>query len=279
MSEVYEAILRHRRDMTDWLIHFTKDVDSLPAREVLLRILVEGALRPGFAPKGNPPRSTIYSLVPAVCFTEQPLLAFRQYLQARSNASSMAGYGILIHKHDVYIAGGLPVIYGLGCAEELPATHPDYQPSRRLLDPKIISYKEQYRYVTFVPTRTPYPIDWSHEREWRWPQGKTPFIKDVFALGKVWSSSDGTYKARVHTFVRNDIDIPWIQEKICKAVIERTIGKIGLPDSEDYAQTWKHILPRVGLLSLETVQRELDQGRDNYARVEDLPNGAILSLV
>ena len=110
------------------------------------------------------------------------------------------------------------------------------------------------------------------------PKERHSFHKDVFALGKVWSSSDGTYKARVHTFVRNDIDIPWIQEKICKAVIERTIGKIGLPDSEDYAQTWKHILPRVGLLSLETVQRELDQGRDNYARVEDLPNGAILSL-
>lgn len=73
----------------------------------------------------------------------------------------MAGYGILIHKHDVYAAGGLPVIYGLGAAEELQPGHPLYDPTRRLLDPSRIGLAEQYRYVAFAPNREAFPLDWS----------------------------------------------------------------------------------------------------------------------
>ena len=139
MSTVYRDILRRRRDMTEWLIHFTRDRNGASAREVVRSILIEGALRPDFATRGTPPKNTIYGPSPAVCFSEQPLSAFLQYLAARADPSAMAGYGILIHKHDVYAAGGLPVIYGLGVAEELQPGHPLYDPTRRLLDPSRIS--------------------------------------------------------------------------------------------------------------------------------------------
>lgn len=113
--------------------------------------------------------ATIYGPAPAVCFSEQPLAMFAQYLAARADLAAMAGYGLLIHKHDLYVAGGLPVIYGLGLAREPGPGDDGYDPSRRLLDPTRISLYEQYRYVAFAPNRKPNPLDWSHEREWRWP--------------------------------------------------------------------------------------------------------------
>ena len=40
--------------------------------------------------------------------------------------------------------------------------------AQALLRPTDLPFDEQYRYVAFAPTRKPYPMDWSHEREWRW---------------------------------------------------------------------------------------------------------------
>src|SRR5436190_18328136 len=108
MSEIYRAILASRCDMTEWLIHSTRQVGDLHPGTALARILCEGVLRPGFALRGSPGRATIYGPQPAVCFSEQPLDAFASCVRARNDMAAMAAYGILLHKHDVYVAGGLP---------------------------------------------------------------------------------------------------------------------------------------------------------------------------
>lgn len=36
------------------------------------------------------------------------------------------------------------------------------------MDSSMLPEREQYRYVTYNPT-SQWPVDWSHEREWRWP--------------------------------------------------------------------------------------------------------------
>ena len=49
MASVYEQILAAREDMTEWLIHFTRGQPPATARDMLLKILSEGLLRPGWA--------------------------------------------------------------------------------------------------------------------------------------------------------------------------------------------------------------------------------------
>lgn len=277
---IYREILQRRRDMTEWLIHFTRDSCDVSALEILRAILIEGVLRPGFAARGNPPKKTIYGPSPAVCFSEQPLAGFLQYLAARANSSEMDGYGILIHKHDIYAAGGLPVIYGLGTVKELQPGHPSYDSLCRLLDPSQIGLSEQYRYVAFAPNRTPHPIDWSHEREWRWPSGAASFMKNALALGRIYSSGDkGAFKGRVNVFVRYDSDVTWLQGEIQHAWAKDQMGRISEPGAETYHQHWRDKILDVKVVSLATVKRALQDGQEVFARFEDLPSGALAPLV
>jgi len=277
---IYREILKRRRDMTEWLIHFTRDSNDALAREILRSILIEGVLRPGFAARDNPPKKTIYGPSPAVCFSEQPLAGFLQYLAARTNSSEMAGYGILIHKHDIFAAGGLPVIYGLNAVKELQPDHQFYDSFCRLLDPSQIDPSEQYRYVTFAPNRKPYPIDWSHEREWRWPSEAAVIINSMLALGQRYSNGDkGVFQRRVNAFVRYDSDVAWLQGEIQQAWAKDQIGRINAPKAEKYHLCWREKILDVKVVSLERVERELQDGQEVFARFEDLPSDALAALV
>jgi len=259
--------------MTEWLVHFTRYNPPFHPREVLSKILTEGVLRPGFALRGHPAKSTIYGPFPAVCFSEQPLAMFIQYLAARADWAAMAGYGLLIHKHDLYAAGGLPVIYGLG-ARELERGDDGYDPSRRLLDPTHISLYEQYRYVAFAPNRKPYPLDWSHEREWRWPS----YSGGPLELGHEYrSTSTGEFLARLHAFVEYDVDIPWLQGEIQRALEIDAAGKIS--ENSYYHLWWRPRLAEIFVISLETIGRELQVGRTEFSRFEDLPSEYRASLI
>lgn len=59
--------------------------------------------------------------------------------------------------------GARPVIYGLD--EHNNARCSQGRNGERILDETALPLIEQYRYVTYVPGK----IDWTHEREWRWP--------------------------------------------------------------------------------------------------------------
>jgi hypothetical protein len=218
---------------------------------------MEGVLRPGWATRGEWDESTVYGEIEAVCFSEQPVDAFIEYVNKRQNHKYVAGYGLFLHRNDVHAAGGLPVIYGLG------SCHVETRGDRRLIKADDLPLNEQYRYIVFSPNNIEHPIDWTHEREWRWP------ANSLFANGsKLFfiGLPQNQYKCRVHAFVEHDADIKTFQTRI-KGMMERDeVGKVGRPMVEDYDQYWKAKLLKMHLVSLETAKRE------GISRFEDWPD-------
>lgn len=112
-------------------------------------------------------RRTIYGTDPAVCFTEMPIAAFLEAgEQRKSKGEKMSSYGLVIPKTGLHHVGGRPVIYGLD--GDVQVKNGPY--GERRIETHLLPAKEQYRYVTYVPGQ----IDWSHEREWRWPLRNAP---------------------------------------------------------------------------------------------------------
>ena len=278
MANVYRAILRAREDMTEWLIHFTRAGGGTDARGVLLKILAEGALRPGRAVRGG--RPTIYGPQPAVCFSEQPLGAFLTYVDARAgDRFGPSSYGVLVHKHDAYVEGALPVIYGLNGAEEMDLDHPDYLAGARQLLPECVPLDEQHRYVAFAPNRDPHPLDWSHEREWRWtPAGYS--IEGCFALGGSGTAGGrGMSNGRCHVFVERDQDVEWLHAQLPVA-----LAAAAADDAEGrmagYRRAWwRNAVGEARVFSLETARRRLNENQRAYYRVETWPENARPYLV
>jgi hypothetical protein len=115
---------------------------------------------------------TIYGPDPAVCFTEMPIAAFVEAGLARATrGEAMSPYGLVFPKTAMFILGARPVIYGLSCRV---STSIDGTGARMIASTQLPPC-EQYRYVTYNPAAS-MPIDWTHEREWRWPLRDGPSI-------------------------------------------------------------------------------------------------------
>ena len=139
-----------------------EDADALT---VLKKILKDGYIHSGWSFRND--RATIYGLRSAVCFTEMPLYALVEYAKSRSVTGLVDSYGIAFNRGELFQAGARQVIYGLsGDKSEIgDKIYP------RILDPKCgIGYNEQYRFVdTNIKPEGYGSLDWTHEREWRWP--------------------------------------------------------------------------------------------------------------
>lgn len=59
----------------------------------------------------------------------------------------------------------------------------------RIIDQAQLALVEQYRFVTYAPSARR-PIDWSHEREWRWPLRDASGL-DTYDLPPVYSDIHG----------------------------------------------------------------------------------------
>jgi hypothetical protein len=186
----------NRYDLSDRLIHFFREVDlesasaptwpedtshaSISESTVLRPIfLLRHAIRLGrvyatWSIRND--RRTIHGHRPAVCFTEMPIAAFIEAGRARAAAGqAMSAYGLVFPKAAIFSEGARPVIYGL--STNATATG-GQQGVPRLLPPSALPLDEQYRYVAFNPATG--NLDWSHEREWRWPLTEDP-----------WDDADG----------------------------------------------------------------------------------------
>jgi hypothetical protein len=109
---------------------------------------------------------TVYGRNPAVCFTEMPLAAFIEAGEVRaSRDEAMSPYGLIFSKAALFQAGGRPVIYGLSTSPLIPSGNGG---GERIIPETSLPLAEQYRYVTYAPSSQK-RIDWTHEREWRWP--------------------------------------------------------------------------------------------------------------
>jgi hypothetical protein len=162
-----------RFDLTDYLIHFTRSNNGLPAFGVLKQIVTDGYLKGGWSPRSA--RKTVFGTEPAVCFTETPLNGFLDYVKKRKNLFAIDNYGIFVKKKDLFLSGGRSVIYGT------------------TLDPKEsqqgeywfidgLSQEEQYRYIL---TKINEKNDWMHEREWRWANWNRKSTLDGLPLWKI----------------------------------------------------------------------------------------------
>ena len=139
------------------------DPDAL---QVLLKIITDGHIRASWAFRNG--RPTIYGPRAAVCFTEMPLYALVEYAKQRRK-DSVRTYAVGVLKRELFATGGRPAIYGLsGKHMERRPNGTDYRGWPRYLAPSCgLAETEQFRYVA-MSMDSQRPIDWSHEREWRW---------------------------------------------------------------------------------------------------------------
>lgn len=278
MASDYERILQLRHDTTQWLLHFTHNAPDpndppfgcIYARDVLAKILIDGALHPGWSRRNG--RNTIYGPRPAVCFTEMPLLAFCQYLDARSNTGLISGYGVILHKKQVFAEGGLPAIYESHIVELEPGdTH--YAVGQRIVDSTHFPLNLQYRLVA-TNLGADRPIDWTHEREWRWPQQANHQGRATLSLaGSGWYGGKGASIGQPHVFVLNDADIPWLQQQLASS-----IPPAGSSNDHNVERYRQHLRESVGVISLDHVRRMVTSGQPAYARLDSWPSSALVDI-
>jgi hypothetical protein len=176
-----------RFDLSDYLIHFFRDVDLegkssiifpedmgwqnlhedffLPAFFLLRAALRNGRLWATWSFRNE--IRTIYGPSPAICFTEMPISAFLEAGTARhAQGQAMSPFGIVFPKRTLYLSGARPVISGL--SGDVHASVSILASGERMLPESVLHPLEQYRYVTFNLDGLK-NIDWTHEREWRLP--------------------------------------------------------------------------------------------------------------
>lgn len=185
-----------RYDLSDRLIHFFRDVDvtsddapatpehwgyssinedvDMPAFFLLRHCIRQGRIWATWSFRGG--QRTIHGPRPAVCFTEMPIAAFLETSRDRqAKGQAISSYALVLPKRPTFGVGARPVIYGLSTGAW--ATTDPGTGERRFPDAALPS-AEQYRYVAYDPSSG--KLDWTHEREWRWPSDEIP-----------WSDPDG----------------------------------------------------------------------------------------
>ncbi len=249
--------------MTDWVIHFTRNTEWGDAKSNLISIINTGVIVPNWAfGKGTP---TIYGCYPAVCFTEQPLWAFNHYVTTRNDPTNVTGYGLLLHKNDLFASGGLPVIYGVEKILCFNKGEIGYQEGKRIIKPEYFPYDEQYRFVNYNPNRDSYPIDWTFEREWRWSdKNDTANIGGYPLSGRTTFSSDKKYsQGRTHILVEKNSDVQWIQSSVTNVPLQ--------DQSNMYRNIWlQDLRTKVRIISMENVIANLNLGDSIFGKAETI---------
>lgn len=285
-----------RPDISDWLIHFVHDrnpilddsmyddideprpafrfTDGEPegieyswrlsdaeyviepdayAIQVVEKILHDGHIRAGWSwresrSKGLVP--TIYGESPAVCMTEMPLSSLLAYAKNRAKSQAVLAYGIALKKDEVFQAGGRQVIYGLS------GNHREISDVPRLLDPACgIGKQEQYRYVA-TSLGSERPIDWTHEREWRWAH---PPGLEIPGLS-LWLDDEPTWSSII-VIVSSDDEAEDMLAFIRKLADRR---------STNYEHQYcVEQIERVRVLSLARIERLLQD--NDVVRIDDIP--------
>lgn len=265
LPDYYDEKGKEHNILSEFDEAYYRITSDAPAFEVLLKIMHDGFIHSSWSLRNLTP--AIYGPKTAVCFTEMPLYALIQYAKFRGSYSGYVGnYGIAFRRNELYAAGGRPVIYGLSGehieAEKTPAGI--FQ--GRILDVEKtgIPIHEQYRYVATKLKKQyaygEYPIDWTHEREWRWalPDDKVGVPGIPFFLSKNYAD----YFSEIIIIVGTD-------EEQLEAIMHLKnlydAGSTGLGQEYDLNK-----IAATKVVSLETISKiqNLDM---NHVRIEDLP--------
>lgn len=232
---------------------------------VLLKIIEDGHIRSGWSFRNDCP--TIYGPRSAVCFTEMPLYALLEYASERED-TFVNCYAIGLLKQELFAAGGRPVIYGLSgvhseLAMPLTRTIPRYKWPRKL-DPSCeLGEQEQYRYVA-TKLNSSRPIDWTHEREWRWADrgdacscpGLPIFLKE-----------------EPHKFSQILIVVPTNDE--ASRVLDH-LKELYDSGSHNYGHEYrKQAITNTRVVSLEEVSTKVSPTDLSVLRLDDIPSASI----
>jgi len=263
MPPEWLKIRQARSDVTDYVIHWTRSTTNAngtftSAYDVLKSIIKYGYLIPSFAPKKRVTvgdrKNTIQGSNPAVCFTEQPLHSFVQSCCVLS--SRYQPYAVAIRKDRLFVYGGRPAVYG---DENLLAVLPD---------------DWKYLWVRYNPIPNTelggYPIDWTHEREWR-----ARAIK--YSYGSVGMSSEEGVPLLLPPQIAVPQPIwylPWILVKN-RAEVEAFHEFIaGLPQyrgTSGILRLYFETLKKAPIISLEDVETKVKNKDDRWSRLDTLP--------
>lgn len=225
------------------------------AFNVLQHILEDGHIRSSWAMRRG--RATIYGPRPAVCFTEMPLYALCSYAEARGDLL-VKEYAIAVKKEEFFAVGGRPAIYGLsGKFKELSpgSTWP------RLLDLECgIGEREMYRYVS-LNLGGNRPIDWTHEREWRWCDTRDRCSCPGLP---VWLGDEPITFSEVVVIVRTISEAEIVLEQLKKYYDRGWHDYLDIPYKRDLLETTK-------VLALEEVRNRFEGTMPPTIRLDDLP--------
>ncbi len=187
---------------------------------------------------------------PVVCFSEQPLSAFiRSYGTLTGRCKP---YGIAVRKDRLFEYGGRPVIYSDGSL--------------------LSSLSEEYKHlwVNFQPIPNPYfggyPLDWTHEREWR------ATVNEYHVL------EHGTYQMDgVPLLLPPDgktLLLPWILVRSTSEALEMRNWIKDLPEysgSNGMMKIYRENLRFAPVLALEVAEAKLAEGAHKWGRFDTLP--------
>lgn len=232
------------------------------AISVLLKIIEDGHIRSGWSFRGREnPKPTIYGPRSACCFTEMPLYGLIEYAKKR-NADSVSNIAIGLLKNEFFQAGGRPVIYGLSRAHEeiqQPKTGP-FMEWPRYLTPKCgIAEHEQYRYVA-TNIGGSRPIDWTHEREWRWAD-----VDDKYSCPglPIWLKEQ-------RAFSKVMIVVP--SKKKANQVLD-LLKELHDAGSHNYGHEYRRsTLLNTHVVALEELNTSLEKEKLENIRLEDIPS-------
>jgi hypothetical protein len=260
----WKRIRDARSDITDWLIHWTSSqrIDGKFHREIqILQIILQcGYLKPTFAPRSSYSSYTvgseklrIHGPQPAVCFTDQTLRAF---IQSYNNLDRYKPYAIAFEKRNLYTYGARPVIYS------------DENMLVRLKD------GDKYLWVHYQPyfneLDRKYPIDWTHEREWR-ARVNQPYcgrwgFPPAEGVPLVLPSEDAEG--------RSVLALPWILVRTFEDATKLREGLNSLPEYGGENHFIKHLYANfnnLNIIPLTFVIERLKAGGTKWGKLETLP--------
>lgn len=247
-------------DLTDEYDDEWPVAEDATAFDILQKIIHDGFIRSGWSMRDLMP--TVYGPYSAVCFTEMPLYGLIEYARFRGKLSGYVGnYGIAFLRKELFDAGARQVIYGLSTdyKEAEDATDSYFGRGMRCLSDKCgIGLEEQYRYVSTNLGKGK-RIDWTHEREWRWPLKGSDFGVNgmPFLLAKEW----GYQFSQIVIIVSNDDEQREILDQL-KNMYDSGGRNCGI----GYNMS---LLPAVRVLSLETLAKS--KLKTDFVRIEDVP--------
>ena len=242
--------------------YFGSELDAL---HVLLKIITDGHIRATWAFRNE--RPTIYGPRAAVCFTEMPLYALLEYAKNRSN-EFVRDYAIGLLKHELFTAGGRSVIYGLSGEhkEQSPKSGFNRGWPRKLAPSCGIAEAEQYRYVTMSsdPER---PIDWSHEREWRWADHQDRCLCPGLPI---WLSEEPVSFSQVFIVVPDRVEANYVMDRL------KELHDAG---QNDFCHLFsRKTLEATSVIALDQLETDIADLDEEHLRLEDIPASQILKF-